>query len=152
MSHLATVAGSQCEVDSVDFCSYCGRLGEDDQRVCSECGLGVRLTTSARVMRAGGAAFLVVRGNGRVSAASAAAEQILSRHGSLVGKPIAALMAVRGTGDGLDRAVAQAASGDPSAERLEVGLLRTGGRRAGAHVTVTACGSPTAALVLIERA
>ena len=85
--HLVAVAGSQAE-DEVEFCSYCGRFDSETERVCSHCGLGVRLRTGKDVL-APAAAFLIVRPDGRVSAASAAAERTVGRH--LVGKQFAAI-------------------------------------------------------------
>jgi hypothetical protein len=80
---LVAVAGSQAE-DGVEFCSYCGRIDPDSDRVCSHCGLGVRLRATGDVSVGPGTAFLIVRRDGRVSAASAAAEQLLGPH--LVGR------------------------------------------------------------------
>ena len=86
--HLVAVAGSHTE-EGVDFCSYCGRFDPDTERVCSHCGLGVRLRTAKEVAIGPDAAFLIVRPDGRVSAASAAAERLLGRH--VVGRQLAAV-------------------------------------------------------------
>ena len=154
MSHLAAVAGShlQGSDEAVGFCSYCGSLERDGQRVCSECGLGVRLQTSARVLRSAGAAFLVVRADGRVSAASAAAERMLATHGDLVGRPLMALVVSRATEGELARSIALAAAGDTRVAELEVDLVGTIRRRASVRATVASCGLPPAALVVLERA
>jgi hypothetical protein len=85
--HLVAVAGSHQE-DEVEFCSYCGRFDSETERVCSHCGLGVRLRTGKDVLPPD-AAFLIVPADGRVSAASAAAERLLGRH--LIGRPLAAI-------------------------------------------------------------
>ena len=151
MSHLAAVAGSHVE-ETVEFCSYCGRIASDRQRVCSDCGLGVRLQTSAPSHELHGAAFLVVRSDGRVSAASAAAERLLATHGDLVDKPLMTLVADPGAGAQLTRAVALAANGAADAAEVEVDLVGVTRRRAPVHAKVTACGLPPAALVLLERA
>jgi hypothetical protein len=140
--HLATVAGSRVEDDAVEFCSYCGKLGIGGGRVCSECGLGVRLETSAGVLQSPGAAFLVVRGDGLISAASAAAERMLGTH-DVVGRPVIALLRA---GE-LAGAVALAAAGDPGV--VEISAQLPGGR--GVRATVAACGFPPAALVVLER-
>lgn len=71
--------------DEIEFCSYCGRFDSETERVCSHCGLGVRLRTDKEALRTPDTPFLVVREDGRVSAASAAAERLLGRH--LVGRP-----------------------------------------------------------------
>lgn len=154
MSHLAEVAANhlQASDEAVGFCSYCGRLEIERQRVCSECGLGVRLQTSAGVLDSADAAFLVVRSDGRVSAASAAAERMLATHGNLVGKPLAGLITSHEEDGALARAVKLAAAGDPRVADVGVALVGTRRRRAEARARVTACGLPPAALVLLDRA
>ena len=131
--HLAAVAGSHEE--EVGFCSWCGRLEDESERVCSSCGLGVRLYTDASVLRSPRSSFLIVRGDGTVSAASDAAERSL---GSVAGRPVGAIL----PSAELPPAVALAAAGRPAPVRLQVGKL---------HVTVAPCGLPPAALVLVER-
>ena len=133
MIHLAAVAGSHEE--EVEFCSHCGRLGDTGQRVCPECGLGVQLYTDAGVLQAPGSTFLIVRGDGIVSAVSAAAELMF---GHVIGKPVATILRHRE----LPGAVARAAAGRPEPVTLQVEKLR---------LTVAPCGLPPAALVLIER-
>jgi hypothetical protein len=85
--HLVAVAGSHLD-DEVEFCSYCGRIDSNTERVCSHCGLGVRLRTEKNVLTPD-AAFLIVPADGRVSAASEAAERVLGS--DVVGRPLAAL-------------------------------------------------------------
>ncbi len=85
--HLVAVAGSH-QNDEVEFCSYCGRIGSEGERVCSHCGLGVRLRTGQNVLPPD-AAFLIVPADGRVSAVSEAAERVLGPN--VVGQPLAAL-------------------------------------------------------------
>ncbi len=133
MMHLAAVAGSHDQ--EVGFCSYCGRLDVDDARVCSECGLGVRLHTDAGVLRSPGAPFLVVRGDGVVSAASAAAERMLD---SPVGRRVGELLSA----PELPSAVALAAAGRPHPVMLHSDNMR---------LRVAQCGFPPAALVVLER-
>jgi hypothetical protein len=131
--HLAAVAGSH--EDEVGFCSYCGRLDDEDRRVCSECGLGVRLRTDATVLRSPGSSFLVVRGDGVISAASAAANRLL---GYTVGRPLGTVL----THPDLLRAVVQAAASHPAPVSLAL---------EGTTATVAPCGFPPAALVVLER-
>ena len=156
MTHLAAVAGSHVqerEDQEVGFCSYCGAIGGDGPRVCGECGLGVRLETAAGVLRSPGAAFLVVRGDGRVSAASSTAERIFGRDGDLSGEPLGALMVARADDGELARSVSIAAAGGPGTVGLDVELAGVTGtpRARSARVTVARCGLPPAALVVIER-
>jgi hypothetical protein len=132
--HLAAVAGRHDD-QAVQFCSYCGRFGDNGKRVCSNCGLGVQLETEADALRSPGSSFLIVRADGIVSAASAAAERML---GNTTGRPACAVL----PSSELIQAVALAAAGRPAAVTLSV---------AGLAVTVAACGPPAAALVVLER-
>jgi hypothetical protein len=131
--HLAAVAGSHDQ--EVEFCSYCGRLGDGGGRVCSSCGLGVRLRTDASVLRSPGALFLVVRADGVVSAASASAERLLE---APVGRPVSSLLSA----PELPSAVALAAAGHPNPVTLYSD---------GMMIRVASCGPPPAALVVLER-
>jgi hypothetical protein len=131
--HLTAVAGSHEE--EVGFCSYCGRLDDEGRRVCSDCGLGVRLHTDAAVLRSPGSSFLIVRGDGVISAASAAAERLL---GHTVGRPLSAVL----PSEELTPAVLLASAGRPAPVTIPVGDLKA---------TVAPCGLPPAALVLLER-
>ena len=137
MTHLAAVAGSHME-QAVTFCSYCGRLEDDEQRVCTACGLGVRLWTEHEVLRGHGDPFLVVRADGTVSAASEAAERLLRSRGGLVGRPVTALLG----SDDLPQAIAMAAGGHPVPAELKVERMAA---------TVVPCGHPPAALVVLAR-
>jgi len=131
--HLAAVAGSHEE--EVGFCSYCGRLDNEGQRVCSECGLGVQLHTDASVLRSPGSSFLIVRGDGVIGSVSAAAERLL---GNVVGRHVGTVL----ISAELLPAVARAAAGRPAPTSFRV---------EGMTVTVAPCGLPPAALVLLER-
>jgi hypothetical protein len=131
--HLAAVAGSHDQ--EVAFCSYCGRLEEDGGRVCTACGLGVRLQTDASVLRSPGASFLVVRYDGVIAAASAAAEELLD---TPVGRPVTSLL----TAPEPRSAVSFAATG-----RGRPVTLPSDGMR----LRVAPCGAPPAALVVLER-
>jgi len=95
----------------------------------------VRLRTDAAVLRSPGATFLIVRGDGIVSAASMSAEQLL---GDVVGRHIRAVL----NSADLPPAVARAAAGDAEPETIPVAEIT---------VIVASCGLPPAALVLLER-
>jgi hypothetical protein len=131
--HLAAVAGSH-EAE-VEFCSYCGQFQAGEGRVCAECGLGVRLRTDGSVLRSPGATFLIVRGDGIVSAVSKAAEQLL---GDVVGRHVRAVL----NSNELPPAVIRAAAGDADPATFSVDDMT---------VTVASCGLPPAALVLLVR-
>ena len=133
MLHLAAVAGSH--EDEVGFCSYCGRLDNEGQRVCSQCGLGVQLRTEASVLRSPGSSFLIVRGDGVIGSVSEAAERQL---GNIVGRHVGTVL----ISAELLPAVARAAAGRPAPTSFRV---------EGMTVTVAPCGLPPAALVLLER-
>jgi hypothetical protein len=139
------------EEQTVDFCSYCGQFSDDGQRVCSDCGLGVRLHTDAAVLRSPGAAFLVVRGDGRVSAASAAAERMLSGHGDVVGRPLLTLLSAPSSEGALSHAVAVAATGQPGVSEFTVDLVGGGRGTRDLQASVAPCGLPPAALIVLER-
>ena len=149
MIHLATMAGSHRQggqVDEIGFCSYCGRVGGDEhERVCRACGLGVRLHTHADAFRSDGTPFLIVRADGTVSAMSVSAEK---EFGDLVARQLVSVLEARD----LPGAVAAAAEGEGGVVTLSARPLV--GRRfpAKVRVTVAPCGDPPAALVVIERA
>jgi hypothetical protein len=95
----------------------------------------VLLRADARVLRSPGSRFLIVRGDGIVSAVSAAAERLF---GNVVGTPVVTILRNKE----LPVAVAQAAAGRPAPVTLRVENFT---------VTVAPCGLPPAALVLVER-
>ncbi len=132
---LAAVARSH-----VEFCSYCGVMGESGARVCSDCGLGVRLRTEADALTSPGATFLVVSDAGIVSATSAAAER---RFGpDAIGRPLLGLLGpVHGELAGM---VARAAKGVKGVATCDLAdRLRA---------RIASCGEPAAALVVLEQA
>jgi hypothetical protein len=96
----------------------------------------VQLHTDAAVLRSPGSSFLVVRDDGIVSAASAAAERLL---GETVGRPVSAVL----RHPDLLPAVVVAARGRPAPVSLSI---------AGMTVTVAPCGLPPAALLVLQRA
>jgi hypothetical protein len=147
--HLAAVEASHrqgSQAEEIGFCSYCGRVGGDErQRVCRTCGLGVQLRTVAEALKSEGAPFLIVRSDGTVSAMSASAEK---EFGDLVARQLLSVLDSRD----LPAAVAAAAEGKGGVVTLSARPLV--GRRftAKVRVTVAPCGDPPAALVVVERA
>ena len=127
--------------NAVHFCTHCGTLSASAmQRVCDVCGLGVVLSCAPGVLPRAGAAFLVVKNDLRISAASEAAEQFLGD--GLVGQPLLDVL----SGDpGLPRWIARAAMGSG---RVVSVALRKGTRRINGRVA--ACGNPPAALVVLQ--
>jgi hypothetical protein len=153
VTHLAAVAGGHqqgSETVEVDFCSYCGKLGDGLRRVCDSCGLGVRLRTDARALDGDAERFLIVRRDGLISAASAAAERDLPHRGPLVGRPLLAVLSSL-EGD-LAGAVALAATGTSGVARMQVEPVDPRPRVSGSmYARIASCGQPPAALVVVHR-
>jgi hypothetical protein len=128
---------------AVHFCTHCATLSsEAPSRVCTACGLGVVLSCEPGVLLRAGAAFLVVKSDLRISAASAAVEPLLGDPDDLVGEPLLEVL----SGDpSLPRWIARAAMGS---RRVTSVALRRGTRRINGRMA--ACGEPTAALVVLE--
>jgi PAS domain-containing protein len=101
------------------------------------------LETDSDVLRLPGSAFVIVRGDGRISAVSAAAEKLFGKQDDLIGRPLLALI----NGRDLARIVAMAGAGHGGPWRLEVDRLGGGRLRA----TVATCTAPRAALVVLTR-
>ena len=124
---------------AVHFCTHCGALShEATQRVCSACGMGVVLSCAPGVLPRAGAAFLVVKSDLRISAASEAAERML---GDVCG---AQLLDVVSGDPSLPRWIGRAAMGS---QRVVSVALRLGTRRLNGRVAV--CGDPPAALLVL---
>jgi hypothetical protein len=128
--------------DAVHFCTHCGALSHaPTERVCAHCGLGVVLSCAPGLLPRAGAAFLVVKSDLRVSAASAAVEPLLGDPHALIGQSLLDVLA----GDpALPRWIGRAAMGS---QRVVNVALRLGVRRVNARVA--ACGDPPAALVIL---
>ena len=124
------------------FCTHCGVVSNDaSQRVCSRCGMGVVLHCARDAV---GDAFLVVKLDMAISAASAATEPLLGAPGALVGRP---LLAVLSGGDELARMVGRAALGSRRVVEATV-AAKASGRRLRARIAW--CGQPPAALVVLQ--
>jgi hypothetical protein len=143
------------------FCTHCGALFEASSstperplrgRVCSKCGLGMVLTCSRELVSRPGGAFLVVTSDLLVSAASEAAEELLDSGQGLFGRPLLSVLTSPAGVAELARRVVRAATGDRAVHELPV---YPAARRL-ADVSLTArignCGSPPAALVVVEAA
>lgn len=137
MNRLARTDASP--TTSVHFCTHCGALtDEPSRRVCSSCGLGVVLSCAPGLFTRAGAAFLIVKSDLRISAASQAAEAIL---GDVAGEPLLEVV----SGDpGLPRWIGRAAMGS---QRVVSVALRVGTRRLNGRIA--ACGTPPAALLIL---
>jgi hypothetical protein len=110
--------------------------------VCTACGLGVILRCEPGILPRAGAAFLIVKSDLRISAASAAVEPLLGDPDALVGELVLDVVA----GDpALPRFIARAAMGSRRVTRV---ALRRGTRRINGRVAT--CGDPAAALVVLE--
>src|ERR687883_1167921 len=135
MRHLARVHPSSAHgradrEEQTRFCTHCATLFDTPAetagaptrgRVCSRCGLGVVLTCSSATLSSPGAAFLVVRADLRVSAASQPAEDLFAVPDGTYGRPLMSLVTSPvGLGE-LTRLVVRAASGafDPATIGVE---------------------------------
>ena len=124
---------------SVHFCTHCGALADGaPQRVCGACGLGVMLSCAPGVLPRAGAAFLVIKSDLRISAASEAAERML---GEVSGAPLLDVVSGDPT---LPRWLGRAAMGS---QRVVSVALRVGARRVNGRIA--ACGDPPAALLVL---
>jgi hypothetical protein len=140
MNRLArTDAGPQ---HAVHFCTHCGSLSnEGDRRVCGRCGLGVVLACAPGLLPKPGAAFLVVKSDLRISAASVGVEPLLGDPGALVGEPLLDVI----SGDpGLPRWIVRATMGST---RVVSVALRRGTRRINGRIAT--CGDPPGALLVL---
>ena len=127
----------------VHFCTHCGALShEPRQRVCGACGLGVVLSCAPGVLHRTDAALLVVKGDLRITAASAGVEELLGDPDALVGQPLLDVLSGDPT---LPRWVGRAAMGS---QRVVSVALRVGTRRLNGRVAV--CGDPPAALLVLS--
>jgi hypothetical protein len=154
--------GGAPEVELTRFCTHCGTLHDASEatperplrgRVCSDCSLGVVLTCAAELLDRGGAAFLVVTSELRISAASEAAEGLLGAGDSLYARPLLSVITSPVGVPELARRVVRAAAGDrgvatlpvePAAARLPDGVSL--------EAKIGWCGDPAAALVVVESA
>ena len=141
MNRLARTDASPTH--AVHFCTHCGTLAaETSSRVCAACGLGVVLSCEPGVLPRAGAAFLLVKSDLRISAASVAVEPLLGDPEALVGEPVLDVL----SGDpSLARWIARAAMGS---RRVTSVALRRGTRRINGRVAT--CGDPAAALLVLE--
>jgi hypothetical protein len=127
----------------VRFCTHCGALSADaPQRVCASCGLGVVLSCAPGLLTRPGMAFLVVKSDLRISAASAGVERLLGDPEALVGESVLEVL----SGDpSLPRWIARAAMGS---QRVTSVALRKDTRRINGRIA--ACGDPPAALLVLS--
>jgi hypothetical protein len=160
MRHLAQVhpdsAHGRAAGDALThFCTHCGSLFDTPasrSRVCPRCGLGVVLTCSSATLDAPGAAFFVVTSDLRVSAGSRQAEDLFSVHDGTFGRPLLSLLtSPEGIGE-LPRLVVAAASGTLAPATIAVESAATKLDDLRLEARVGGCGSPPAALVVIETA
>jgi hypothetical protein len=126
---------------TVHFCTHCGTLSnEGERRVCGRCGMGVVLSCAPGLLPREGSAFLVVKADLRISAASVATQQYVGD--GVVGEPLLDVL----SGDpGLPRWIMRASMGS---SRVVSVALRVGTRRVNGRVA--ACGDPPAALLVLS--
>ena len=137
--------GSDIRQDAVCFCTHCGAVTDDaPQRVCTTCGLGVVLTCARAAAPRAGASFLVVTSDLRVSAASAASEELFGDPEALTGKSLLDL--VRGDG-AFPRQVTRAAMGS---HKGAIAWVRSADHGRPRKARIVSCGNPPAALVVLS--
>jgi hypothetical protein len=164
MRHLARVhpTSAHGRADGEElarFCTHCATLFDaptapagtpNRGRVCPSCGLGVVLTCSSATLTAPGAAFLVVTADLRVSAASEPAEKMLAVPDGIHGRPLMSLLTSPvGIGE-MSRLVLRAASGTFAPSTIPVQAASSKLEASGLEARIGACGSPPAALVVVE--
>lgn len=135
--------GRELRQGAVRFCTHCGAVQDEaPQRVCGLCGLGVMLACAPGLFTRPRPAFLVVKSDLRISAASAGVRPLLGDPALLDGQP---LLDVLSGEPSLPRWIARAAMGS---HRVTSVALRRGPRRINGRVA--ACGDPPAALLILE--
>jgi hypothetical protein len=140
---------------TTSFCSHCGARpnGNQDSRVCQDCGFGVLLEARADVAPGPGDAFMVLDSSLSVCAVSEEAERLLAMpETDAVNRHVTELVVpadaeARGS-QNLAVAVTWAARGDEGPSRVTVRPTNTFGVRLSARIA--SCGPPKAALVVFE--
>ena len=159
VAHQSRAQGSAEQVELSRFCSHCGSLFEAGSatperplrgRVCSRCGLGMVLSCTSELLREPGAAFLVVTSDLRISAASEAAEELFGKGQGLYGRPLLSILTSPAGVADLARRVARAAMGERSIERMPVEPAARKLDGVSLEAAIGTCGSPSAALVVVE--
>ncbi len=141
--------------ERVLFCGHCGKRPErePESRVCSSCGLGLLLQSSAEAAPHEGGAFLVIDSSMAVCAVSAAAEELLAtQETEAVNRHLTELLVpadaeAQGPAN-LAVAVTWAARGDGEIRRTIVRPAKTFGVRLKARIA--SCDSPDAALIVLD--
>ena len=135
--------GSDSRPHAARFCTHCGAIDhEAPQRVCRGCGLGVVLSCAPGLLTRPGMAFLIVKSDLRISAASEAVRPLLGAPDELTG---ASLLDVVSGDPGLPRWIGRAAMGS---SRVVSVALRLETRRINGRIA--ACGDPPAALLVLS--
>lgn len=141
--------------ERVMFCGHCGRHpdAETNSRVCTSCGLGLLLQTSAEAAPGEGDAFLVIDSTLAVCAVSAGAEELLAtRETDAVNHHLTELLVpadaeAQGPAN-LAVSVTWAARGESDIRRTFVRPAKTFGVRLRARIA--SCNSPDAALIVLD--
>jgi PAS domain S-box-containing protein len=163
IAQTATVAAPpQPRLEHVRFCTRCAVAADNAEnhsapygfdRVCTRCGMGVMLTTPRKALQDSGAAFLVVTRDGRISAVSEAAERLVGEEAGLLGMPITTVVTSPDDETHLVRLLTGAAGGRREIVDLPVIHAAQRNARPGRlNARVASCGSPRAALLVLERA
>jgi hypothetical protein len=167
MTGIALTAASPTiappRVERTRFCTRCAGTQLDEaqgapfgfDRVCGRCGMGVMLSAPRKALPSSGAATVVVTREGRISAVSEQAEHLVGDEAGLLGMPFASALTSEQEDEDelLARQLARAASGGREiAEAVLTPVPQAGSRPIRLTARITSCGSPRAALVVLERA
>jgi PAS domain-containing protein len=148
-------------IERTRFCTRCGTTAAEPDapgapfgfdRVCGRCGMGVMLSAPLKALPGSGAALMVVTREGRISAVSEAAEDLVGEEPGLIGMPIGSTLSSDDGEETLSRQVARAAGGGREVgEALLTPVPQGGSRPTRLSARITNCGPPRAALLVLER-
>lgn len=148
--------------DRIRFCTRCGTVTDEPEaqllaygfdRVCDDCGMGVLLTGPRKAINSEHAAFVVVSRDGRITAVSEAAENLLGDEPTLLDTPLTSSITSPAGDEQFVRAISRAAGGGREVTELRIVAAAPAARRLGPlRARIASCGPPRAALLVLERA
>jgi hypothetical protein len=143
----------------IRFCSRCGTLdvGRDrrgfthgQERVCSDCGMGILLGSDREALVTAGASFVVATDDLRVSAVSQTAERMFAPEIEMLGSQLLNWMSSPLGADELAAAVTRAARGSREVATVPLMIANHRSRRWGSlEARIAMCGPPQGALIVV---